>query len=181
MVSSYFTANLSILNMCVLESIDRGYRIDYDGILYNPKGKIVKGYVNNRGYKETGFRVVILNKTHECKIVFHKVQAYVKYGVLLFNKGIQVRHLNGNPLDNAWDNIAIGSASDNCRDKTPETRMRASLIGASYLRTLTDKQVKEIFRLRERGHTYTSIMKIIGIKSKSTVSDVLNKKLYVPR
>ena len=97
MVSSYFTANLSILNMCVLESIDRGYRIDYDGIHYNPKGKIVKGYVNNRGYKETGFRVVILNKTHECKIVFHKVQAYVKYGVLLFNKGIHVRQLYGSP------------------------------------------------------------------------------------
>lgn len=170
---------LSIVNTGLMERLDRGYYIDTCGILYNPKGKILKGYINNKGYKETGFTITIFNKRLNCKIPFHKFQAYTKYKDLLFNQGIQVRHLNGNQLDNSWENISIGTATDNNRDKSPETIMRVALIGASHVRSLTEEKVKKIFDLRKEGHTYTSIMKIIGIKSKSTVSDVLNKKFYV--
>jgi hypothetical protein len=36
-----------------------------------------------------------------------------KYGDLLYEEGTVVRHLNGDPGSNAWDNIAIGTMSDN--------------------------------------------------------------------
>jgi hypothetical protein len=33
-----------------------------------------------------------------------------------FEEGTVVRHLNGDPGSNAWDNIAIGTMSDNMFD-----------------------------------------------------------------
>lgn len=57
----------------------------------------------------------------------HRLVAYIKYGNAALRKGIDTRHLNGDKLDNSWDNIAIGTRSDNMQDMPKELRMRISM------------------------------------------------------
>jgi hypothetical protein len=56
-------------------------------------------------------------------IAIHRLQAFQKYGDLLYEEGTVVRHLNGDPGSNAWDNIAIGTMSDNMFDIPKQIRI----------------------------------------------------------
>lgn len=91
-------------------AIMSGFNVSLGGIVTR-HGKVYKGHVHN-DYKEVTF--IYNNKTYHCPV--HRIQAYIKYGVLLYEKGIMVRHLNNNKLDNSWINIAIGTAYDNYHD-----------------------------------------------------------------
>ena len=88
------------------------YTIDKQGILRNPKGRVV-GSTNRQGYKK--IQVTIGGKVRE--VFLHRLQAYNKYNSKLFEKGIQVRHLNDVKTDNTWENIALGTAKDNYKDR----------------------------------------------------------------
>jgi hypothetical protein len=48
-------------------------------------------------------------------IAIHRLH-FSEVEVLLYEEGTVVRHLNGDPGSNAWDNIAIGTMSDNMFD-----------------------------------------------------------------
>lgn len=54
----------------------------------------------------------------------HRLAAYFFYGGDTFEEGICVRHLNGDVLNVSAGNIALGSYSENERDKPPELRSR---------------------------------------------------------
>ena len=88
-------------NELLIETFEKGYRI-IDGIIYNPDGKILKGYVGKRGYRR--FSPV---RTNHVKV--HRLVAYQKFGDALFEEGIEVRHLDNNKLNNSEDNIALGT------------------------------------------------------------------------
>lgn len=104
-----------------------GFNVTLAGIVTR-YGKVYNGHVNN-GYKEVTF--VYKNKTYHCKV--HRIQAYIKYGVLIYEKGMMVRHLNNNKLDNSWINIAIGTAYDNAHD-IPIEKRREMIAKASITR-----------------------------------------------
>lgn len=91
-------------------AIKLGFNVSLGGTVTR-YGKVYKGHIHN-GYKEVTF--IYNNKTYHCNV--HRIQAYIKYGVLMYEKGIMVRHLNNNKLDNSWINIAIGTAYDNYHD-----------------------------------------------------------------
>lgn len=121
---------------------EKGYRVTKDGNLLNPKGKVIGNCLDGKGYKKTG---IIINKKN-IDLLTHRLQAYQKYGNKLFEDGILVRHLNGNPLDNCWDNIAIGTHRDNTMDIPKEIRIkRAISAGKAHI-----KYPKEfVLKLRE--------------------------------
>ena len=102
---------------------EKGYRVTKDGQLLNPKGKKISGCVNNRGYKHLSFKI---NKKHN-NLLIHRLQAYQKYVNELFGDGIVVRHLNGNRLDNSWNNIAIGTQKDNAMDIPKQIRIKRGI------------------------------------------------------
>lgn len=107
----------------VLENITKkGYGINIDGVVTNPSGKIIKGSVYD-GYQKFSVRT---ESTSSFPVRHHKFQAYLKYGDKIFDKGIVVRHLNGNSLDNSYDNIAIGTQSENMMDRDEESRKNHS-------------------------------------------------------
>jgi hypothetical protein len=56
----------------------------------------------------------------------HKVIAYASWGDSAFEPGIHVRHLDGNNENNARSNLALGTPSQNERDKPAEVRSRAA-------------------------------------------------------
>jgi hypothetical protein len=70
--------------------------------LHTIKGSIV-GYKDPR-IVQIYFKLVGVS----INIAIHRLQAFQKYGVL-YEEGTVVRHLNGDPGSNAWDNIAIGT------------------------------------------------------------------------
>jgi hypothetical protein len=74
--------------------------------------KSIVGYKDPRGLCRFTFKLVGVS----INIAIHRLQAFQKYGDLLYEEGTVVRHLNGDPGSNAWDNIAIGTMSDNMFD-----------------------------------------------------------------
>lgn len=161
---------MSLSNKVVIESYSRGYRILIDGSIQNPKGKILKGHVDNLGYLRITFRID--NKIVHAAV--HRLQAYQKYGDLTFDTKIHVRHKNNNPLDNSYENILIGTPSDNMMDKTPETRLNCAINASSYIKV---HDHIAIIKRRNEGAKYTDIMKEFNISSKGTVSFIINKSI----
>ena len=109
---------------------ERGYRVTKDGQLIGLSNKVV-GYDKGNGYE--CIRIYI-NKKYK-NLLTHRLQAYQKYGNKLYEDGIVVRHLNSNSLDNSWDNIVIGTQSDNMMDIPKEIRTRrAILAGKAHIK-----------------------------------------------
>ena len=120
---------------------DKGYRVTKDGQLIGLSNKVV-GCVNGRGYEHTGIK---LNKKH-INLETHRLQAYQKYGDKLYENGIVVRHLNGNSLDNSFNNIAIGTYRDNTMDIPKEIRIKSTYAAA---KTSIKYNKEFVLKLRE--------------------------------
>ena len=164
--------SLSKKNTWLLRACEKGFKIDSNGTILNKYGKTIKGQVD-RNYMHFCFR----DKDGNKNITVHRLQAYQKFGDKIFEKGIQVRHLNGNSLDNSWDNIEIGTISDNAFDKSEETRKRVAIIASR-------KQQNSIRSYEERcliyddlikGLSLSKIMKKHNISSKGALSYMKNK------
>jgi hypothetical protein len=106
------------------------------------------------GYLKVGIKIPELNiSSYALKI--HKLQAYKKFGEEIFKQGIVVRHLNGNKTDNSWENISIGTQSDNMMDRSEEERK-----SHSKGRKRVSEEVKlQLIRERESGKSYGQISK----------------------
>ena len=76
--------------------------------------------------KEALCSAIRINKKH-ARFRFHRFMGYLKFGDEIYTKGMQVRHLDGNPLNNSWDNIAIGTQRDNTYDIPKEKRLQSAL------------------------------------------------------
>lgn len=117
-----------------------GYRINDNGEIINPKGKIVNGYNWPKNpqliYKTFTFRGT--------KIQVHHLIAFQKYGVQWLFGELLVRHKNDNSLDNSIDNIVLGTKYDNTMDMTPEKRKRSTDKANEALRLFSDDQIRII-------------------------------------
>lgn len=153
-------------NKAILKAVEKGYTIDKKGNVYGIKNKNKLYLYNNRdGYYSFGIR---MNKKR-ITIQVHRFQAYMKFGKKALEEGIHVRHLNNISTDNSWDNIAIGSQSDNMMD-IPKKQRRKNASHPKY-------NHKQILLDRKNGMKYTEIMKKYNIASKSTVSYIINKSI----
>ncbi|QGH72622.1 MAG: helix-turn-helix domain-containing protein [Myoviridae sp. ctThM1] len=59
----------------------------------------------------------------------HKFVGYILFGESSFEEGVNVRHLDDNPLNLSRDNIALGSRRDNEMDKDPLVRSNSAKRG----------------------------------------------------
>ena len=150
---------------------NKGYRITQSGIILNPKGIEIKGVINNNGYIAINTRVGIESKQKSCGV--HRLQAYQKYENEMYKEGIEVRHLNGIKTDNSWDNILIGTHSENMMD-IPEHIRIAKAVYASSFNKKHDKEAI-IKWYKENGKSYKKTMHEFNISSKGTLHFILNK------
>jgi hypothetical protein len=90
--------------------------------------------------------------------------------------GQQVRHLDGDRLNNQASNLVWGSAADNCRDRELHGRTaRGTRHGNAVL---TEREVRNIRMLAEsRYFTYTYIAQQFGV-APGTVSNVARGLSY---
>lgn len=144
----------------------KGYYIDKEGNVYY-KGKPRVVTTNNLGYKVFTIKIT---PNIQINIKCHRLQAYQKFGDKLYKKGFEVRHLNNNPGDNSFQNIAIGNHSQNYKDSLPEVRQVVSQKGGDANRKYNHLNV--LF-LRSLGLTYNEISTRTGIK-KGMISWILN-------
>lgn len=151
---------------------DKGYYVDKQGNLYNPKGVQIVGTIKSSGRRVTGVKIND-NKVHH--IAFHRMVAYAKYGDRMYDDNMLVRHLDGNPLNNSWDNISIGTPHDNMMDIDKDLRVLRAAIG---FQKYPYSMVQEIRDLRNQGWSYSKLMNKFGISSKGTLSYLVNKRMF---
>lgn len=165
--------NLNKTSLAIVEATNKGYYVNKIGEVFSRFNKL-KLYINTTGY----YTFSLKTKYGKKSIPVHRLQAYQKYKNQLFKQNIVVRHLDGNPLNNSYENIVIGSLSDNQLDRKKEDRLEHAKLAAKHLRKLTDKQLIE-FRYDRKilGFTYKQLMNKYNL-AKATVSYIVNGKTY---
>lgn len=151
---------------------ERDYTADREGNIYGPRGnrlKLRQQGNKNRTYPHFGVRL----NGQTIGIAAHKFISFLKFGELAIADGIHTRHLNDDPQDNRWENIAIGSHSDNMMDK-PEQLRKSAAQKAGRARSLPDDLWTQIELERNEGATYPQLSERYGI-AKSTLSFRLSK------
>lgn len=143
----------------------RGYVVTEDGKLLNPKS-IEIGY-NDSGYIMTSIRV----KGKSRSLKAHRLQAYQKYGDALYEKDVVTRHFNSDSTDNSWDNIVIGTHSDNMMDIPKQIRIKKALHATSFVRKYNKEEVKNFHKIDK---SYKKTMDKFEITSKGTLHYILN-------
>ena len=148
-----------------------GYRVTECGKVVNPRGKELKGTLNDRGYP-------MFHPTHRgTSIPVHKLAAYQKFGSAMYKPGIQVRHKVNEPGNASPSNLLLGTQSQNEMDKSLETRVRVAKIATQSRLKLTDSEAIQMRVDHDNGDSYRVLMKRYGV-TKTAVSYNINRKTY---
>lgn len=160
----------SILNTFIIIAVKKGYIVKNGEVFL--KNKLVRAYRKDKKNPYLFFKVRVGKLTRS--IAVHRVVAYQKFGSKIFESGIQVRHLDSNPLNNLEINIAIGTAHENSLDKTKESRMRSAIAASNAIKK---HDHDKILKLHSEGKSYSQISDLTGIKSKGTIHFIINKSI----
>lgn len=151
-----------------------GYRVDEQGVIYHHNVRL-SPTVGPNGYYALGIAHGEKGHRRTVRCGVHRLQAFQKYGDNLYEPGIVVRHLNGNPLDNSFDNIAIGTLSENRLDIPAEIRKRAAVNASAKCHQRYPKEiVLAVQEDRRKGFSYRKLMNKYKITSKGTISYMCN-------
>ena len=121
-------------NLLIIEAFQKGYRVE-NGEIFNHLYKKINFWLKN------GYPVIAIS-SHPVKV--HRLVAYQKFGNAIFEKGMQIRHLNGDKLDFSFQNIEIGTSKQNQLDKPIEQRKHAGYLCNLRKRKLSIEQATEI-------------------------------------
>ena len=110
---------MSKKNTAIVVADQRGYHCDESGRIYNPQGKELS---LSKSGKYIGFSIYVDSK--KVSITAHRFIAFQMFGDIIFQKGIQVRHLDDNNNNNRHSNIAYGTQSQNAMDRPQADRIR---------------------------------------------------------
>jgi hypothetical protein len=158
----------------VLLAYERGYRVKNGEVISPFTGKQRKLNIGKQyGYERYRFNIRDEITKNAYPVEVHKLVAYQKYGNELLKPEIEVRHLDGNSLNNLEENIAIGTRIENALDIPQEIRLTRSINASTANRKFTDLEMEEI----RRFHTsYKETMERFDISSKGTLHYILNTK-----
>jgi hypothetical protein len=171
-------ANLSKAGLAIKAAHSFGYRINADGTIVNPNGKCLRGgRAKSKRYPYNYFSLFALNVPgiykRTFKVFAHRLQAYQQFGDEMFKEGIVVRHLDGNASNNAINNIAIGTASDNMMDRPRHERLAHAIRAGNSNRRFSDDEVQQIREDHAAGMSYNRLREKWGC-SKSQLSFMLS-------
>ena len=127
----------------------RGYKVTEDGVFCGVRNNIL--IHKNKGYLCVSIKVDGKNRW----LFAHRLQAYQKYGDDIYQKGICVRHLNGDKSDNSLENIAIGTNRDNMMDKPKAERRRIANLASRQTIKYNKNEVIEYYNNCNRSRKKT--------------------------
>lgn len=161
----------------LVEAHTRGYRIHPSGsMVASPEGNEIRGFTRSRQSLYIFFNIKINGKPR--LVSFSRLQAYQKYGERVMESGIVVRHRDGNPKNNSWDNILIGTESENQMDRPAEARLAHARHAASFSRRFTEEQVEDMRNMRKQGFKLSKIGEKYNV-GKGHVSVITRNMIYV--
>ena len=168
------------MNDLTILAFKQGYRIDNEGNVISPKGKVINSFRNGTNAKPYLCFSIRDKRNYKYakKVYVHKLQAYQKYGNRLFKPGILVRHLDGNSENNSLENIVIGTHRENSLDIPKEKRITSSINSSRKMQNITrSKEERECIYLQlHKNEPYKVISENFNI-SKGTLSYMKNKSL----
>lgn len=157
----------------VIRAYLRGYRVTREGDVIGLKGDKIKAFLNSKSkHSRLSFNYKSGGKKYNCHV--HKLQAFQKYGLKALESGVQVRHMDKGPYDNSWDNILIGTQSDNMMDRSSEERLAHAKHASSFAQVHDHDAIKNFHF--NNGNSYKRTMEEFNITSKGSLNYILNKK-----
>lgn len=157
-------------NSYLLKAVELGYKVDKGVVSYN--GSTLKSILSKKGYYIFSVRIESKPKT----VLIHRLVAYQKYGDVIFQKEVEVRHLDGNKLNNLESNIVIGSHSDNMMDRLVQDRINHAILASKHIQLYKHSEVINFYN---ECKSYKKTMEKFGITSKGTLHYILNKSIEV--
>jgi hypothetical protein len=151
----------------------KGYRVLLDGSVRSHVGRNRKLNKCSGGY----FRFTVGPPGNHGWIHVHVLAGLQYFGERALAEGTQVRHLDGDKINNLRENLALGSPSDNALDISPTIRFGRARHAALSQRKLSSEEAESLRSDRAAGFTYSRLMEKYGI-AKSTVSYIVNRKTY---
>lgn len=148
---------------------EKGYIVNNNGEVFYKERKRKLNYKTDTN-QYAFFNVRINGKSK--KIYVHRLQAYQKYGDIIFEKDIVVRHLNNNSNDNSYDNIGIGTQQENMLDIPKEKRIERSKYASSFMKKYRHDEVYEFY---QKTKSYKKTMEHFGIPSKNGLYFIIQK------
>lgn len=148
-----------------------GYRVDNDGDLLSNLGTKRFLKTPQRGYKKFCIKT---NENKKINVFVHRLIAYQKFGQKLYENNMLVRHLNGISDDNSYENIEIGTQSDNMMDQPENVRKRkAKYANMKY----KNEELKNILSYYNESKSYKKTMTKFNISSKGTLWHIVNNRI----
>lgn len=153
----------------------KGYYYDLDGNIYSASNKKLKLFRRNH-YLHFGVRVDShFRKRRVISVPAHRFIAFCKYGdIVLRDREIEVRHLDGNSVNNAPKNLDLGTRSENSYDRPKTERVAMAKYASSFLRKFSDQEEKDMTAYYKMCHSYKKTMEFFNVK-KSTLHYILHK------
>jgi hypothetical protein len=151
-----------------------GYEIRASGTIIGKYGRPMKGAVGTNGYISV---TLWLPDGTKCNRLVHALVCERFHGPCPF-PGAQVRHLDGNPLNNRAENLCWGTAAENAADRKrhgTEVNNRGARCGTSKL---TEQQVREIRARYAAGGVFQRDLAREYEVSNMTVSDLLKRRTW---
>ena len=149
----------TIISAAIRTAYAKGYRVTREGKVVSPSGKLRKlrlgGGSGGRPQYYT-FNIVD-DRGKRVPIPVHRLVAFQKHPRKSMREDIQVRHLDGDHLNNRASNITVGSESDNHMDVPEQERIARAKHAASFLRKLSDLQLQNLRRDQSRGMSYNDL------------------------
>jgi len=152
----------------IMLAYNKGYRVNQKGEVYSPSNKKLNPWIDDKGYYS--FSIVLDDASVRIRV--HRLLAYQLFGSKIFKDDIQVRHLDGDCLNNTESNLALGSASDNSFDRPKPERVASAINAASHKIKYDWDQIRKD---RSNGMSYNDLMKKYKITSKGTLSYQLSE------
>jgi hypothetical protein len=125
---------MSKSDLLIIKAFQKGYKVE-NGEIFNHLHQKVNFWLQN------GYPTIAIS-SHP--VFAHRLTAYQKFGNAIFEKEMQVRHLNGDKLDFSFQNIEIGTSKQNQLDKPIEKRKHAGYLSALRKRKLSIEQATKI-------------------------------------
>ncbi len=150
--------------------IKKGYTVDYNGVVKNPEGNIIVGsIIEGEGFRKFSIRTES-NSSYPIRV--HKLQAYIKFGDESLKSGVVVKHINGNTLDNSYDNISIVPKSI-VRPKIPVKQNRAGIPAEVGEKIMADRANNLSYRnlVAKYGIPKTTIIDFVARQKNTPVTD----------
>ena len=161
----------------VVHAHRRGYRVTTTGEVRAPSGRLrtLQQVRDRTPYYFFTVRDPQTNVTRPVPV--HMLAAVQLFGAADVARAEVVRHLDGDCHNNALDNIALGTHSQNAFDRPVAARKAHAAKAADVTRTWTTTQVQNLRARHAAGTTATTLCREFGC-ALSTVSAMLRGITY---